>query len=428
MAGLVARYFPDELLRQILDPRNTRGRTWKCHLPFLRAILLGLACGCHGFKEVEELTEDMTTSVRRRLGIPRRIPDTTLRDFACKLDSEQVSKVLYIVAYDAWRRKAFHQLEGFPFGVLSMDGKYPSVRDVGDEETQEAYKYLQVHHDKEGNASHGLIRTITSILATTVGRPILGAVPVLDSTNEMGGFQKAFGDMVRIYGRLFQVVMYDAGAASDPNAKAVRTAGKHYFIQIANAEWVMYQTMELLLRDKVPSARDEEQVSSRKCVVRELTMLPVKSAHHNRTLWEHTKTIFKVYSETYEDGELTGTKTRYFVSSMDVSALSAEKYLELVVLRWGVESAHQVLDTAFDEDKRPWITSDAQGALAIMIARRVVYTVLTLFKSVSQRSDENRQQPFRKIMEWIKDAMKMATDEDVKDLRLRKFAVPKALA
>jgi len=156
------------------------------------------------------------------------------------------------VCYDAWRRKAFHQVEGFPFGVLSMDGKYPSVRDVGDEETEEAYKYLQVHHDKDGNASHGLIRTVTSILATAVGRPILGAVPVLGCTNEMGGFQKAFAEMVRMYGRLFQLVMYDAGAASEPNARAVCAASKDYFIQIANAEWVMYQTMELLLRDKSP--------------------------------------------------------------------------------------------------------------------------------------------------------------------------------
>jgi hypothetical protein len=428
MAGLIVRYFPADLLRQIVDPRDTRGRTWKSHLPFLMAILLGLACGCHGFKEVEELTEDLSKSVRRRLGIPRRIPDTTLRDFACKLDPDQISRVLFIVAYDAWRRKAFHSLEGFPFGVLSMDGKYPSVRDVGDEKTGEVYEFLQVHHDKEGNTSHGLIRTITSTLATIVGRPILGAVPVLGSTNEMGAFQKAFGDMVRIYGRLFQLVMYDAGVASEANAKAVRTAGKHYFFQIANAEWVMYETMELLLKDKTPSARHEEQVSRRKRVVRELTMLPVTRTRKQVIFWEHTKTIFKVYSETYEDGELTGTKTRYFVSSLENSALSAEKYLELVVLRWGVESAHQILDTAFAEDKRPWITSDAQGALAIMIARRVVYTVLTLFKSVTQRSDDNRQQPFRKIMEWIKDAMKMATREELKALRPRKFAVPPALA
>jgi hypothetical protein len=422
MAGFIARFFTDNLLMKIADPRSEQGRRWKSCLPLLRAVMLGLAAGCKGLKEVEEMTADMAKSVRKLVGIPKRIPDTTLRDFLCKLEPEELSRLLYIVGYDAWRRKALHPLEGFPFGVMSMDGKYPSVRDTG------SYEYLQVQHGDDGDASHGLVRTVTSMLATAHGRPILGAVPILGDTNEMGGFQKAFGDMVRIYGRLFRMVMYDAGAASSPNAKAVLKAGKHYFFQIADPRWVMYQTVEMLLKDKAPVARHEEVVSSRERLVRELTMLPVTKTKKSLTIWEHGETVFKVYSETYKDGVLTGTKTRYFVSSMDSSELSPDKWLELIVLRWGVETSHQILDTAFEEDKRPWISKDAQGALAVMLLRRVVYTILTLYKSVTQRSEENRMEPWRRLMEWLKDALKWANPEDVEGLRTRVFAVPPALA
>lgn len=422
MAGLIARFFPDSLLQEVTDPRHTRGRRWRSNVPLLRALLLGLACGCRGLREVEELTEEMAPAVRRLLGIPRRVPDTTLRDFICKLELDELAKVLFIVGYDAWRRKALHQLEGFPFGVLSMDGKCPAIRDTG------VHPYLQVRHDETGTVTHGLVRTVTSVLATAAGRPVLGATPIAAETNELGSFQKAFGDMVRIYGRLFRLVMYDAGAASDANAKAVRAAKKHYFFQIANAEWMMYQTMELLFREKQPQARHEEQISSRERVVRELTMLPVRRTKKNVTMWEHTNSTFRVYSETYEDDVLVSTKTRYFVSSLECSELTAEKFLELVVLRWGVESAHQILDTAFLEDERPWITKDAQGALAVMLARRMVYTILSLFRSVSLRSEEFRHAPWRRLMEWLKDTAKWAQPVDVLGLRARLFSVPPALA
>ena len=422
MAGLIMKYFSDELLRRVVDPRSEQGRRWKSCLPLLKAVLLGLACGCKGLAELEELTAEMHPSVRKLLGIPKRIPDTTLRDFLCQLGPESLSTVLYTLGYDAWRRKALHDAEGFPWGVLSQDGKYPSIRDT------QASTYLQVHHNEAGEATHGLLRTITSTLITAAGRPILGAVPVRGDTNEQGSFQQAFGDMVRIYGRLFRVVMYDAGAASLANADAVRKAGKHYFFQVADPRWVMYQTLEMLLRDEAPVACDEEIVSERQRIVRRLSLVSLRPTEKNLTVWGHARTAFKVCNETYEDGVLTGTLTRYFITSLESSELSADKWLRLVVMRWGVETSHQILDGAFAEDKHPWITSDAQGALAVMLLRRAAYTILTLYKSVTQRSDDHRLLPFRKLMEWLKDTLKWPNSEELEGLRTRRFAVPPALA
>ncbi len=421
MAGLIVGYLSDDLLRRVVDPRSEQGRRWRSCVPLLRAVLLGLVCGCQGLGEVEELTAEMPLGVRRLLDIPRRIPDTTLRDFLCQLAPGSLSELLYVLGYDAWRRKALLPDGDFPWGIVTSDAKYPAIRDT------EVSTYLQVHHDDSGAATYGLLRTVTSTLVG-VGRPILGAIPVRGDTNEQGSFQQAFGDLVRIYGRLFRVVMYDAGAASLPNADAVRSAGKHYFFQVADPRWVMYQTLELLLADKTSVARDEEIVSSHVRIVRSLSMVTISPTEKNLTVWGHARTAFKVYSETYEDGVLTGTKTRYFITSLESSELTAEKWLRLVVLRWGVETAHQILDGAFAEDERPWITADAQGALAVMLLRRAAYTILTLYRSVTQRSDDNRLRPFRKLMEWLKDAVKWPNAEDLDGLRSRRFAVPPALA
>jgi hypothetical protein len=427
IAAFVARYFPDGLLRLIVDARSLRGRRWKILMPLLRVALVGLACGCHGLGEVEEMTEDMPRWVRKLLGIGRKLPDTTLREVLCQLDPNDLCDLLVVVGYDAWRRKALRHDDQLPWGVLSLDGKYPTVRDTGESE-RGRYEFLQVHHDEAGSPSHGTVRTITCSLITAAGRPILGAVPVPGDTNEVGHFQKAFGDMVRMYGRLFRVVMYDAGGASQGNAKAVLAAGKQFVIQIADPNWVMYRTVEMLFKAREPDIVEEQEESSDKLVVRYLTLLPVRRTRKNLTIWKEVNCVVKVYSETYEYGELAGTKTRYYVSSLAATELTPTQWLKLTILRWGVESCHQILDTAFLEDKRPWVTADAQGALAVMLLRRVVYTTLTLFRSVTLRSEDHRLMPWRKLMKWLRQALEWPNPVDVEDLRPRTFAVPPALA
>lgn len=424
-AGWIARYVSDDLLEwgAKADGRDTRGRIWKDPKPLLKITLLGLLAGCKSPKEVEELSEELPKSVRRLLGIPRRVPDTTLRDFLVKLDPMKLHLMLCVVGYDASRRKALRHRDDIdiPFGVLSADGKYPSIADL------KPYTYLQVHH-KDGEATHGLVRTVTSCLVTTLGRPILGAVPILGSTNEQGGFQKAFGEMVRMYGRLFRVLMYDAGGASKENAAAVIAAGKHYVFLIADPRWQMYQTIELLLRDKTPDYIDEEVVSDKKRVIRKVTMRQVKPTKKNLLLWEHTRTIFRIENEVYEKGELVSTETRFSVTSLEAQELDPAQWLRLHVLRWGAETAHSILDTAFEEDDRPWIRKNAQGNLAVQLLRRVAYTLMALYKHVTIRNEDESAQPWRRHMEWVKDMLKWANPEDVANLRPRTFAVPPALA
>lgn len=427
IAAFIARYFPDGLLRLIVDPRSRQGRRWKSLAPILRVALVGIASGCHGVGEVEEMTEEMPKWVGRLLGIGRKLPDTTLREVLCQLDPNDLCDVLAVVGYDAWRRKALRHNDELPWGVLSLDGKYPTVRDVGESE-RGTYKYLQVHHDEAGKASHGTVRTITSTLITAAGRPILGATPVRGNSNEVRDFQKAFGDMVRMYGRLFRLVTYDAGGASRVNAKAVLAAGKQFAFQIKNPRWVMYQTLVLLFRGKAPNVTERQDESCRKYVVRHLTILPVRRTRKNLTIWKEVNVAVKVYSETYEDGKLTGTLTRYYVSSLGSEELKPAQWLKLITLRWGVESCHQILDTAFVEDKHLWISADAQGALAVMLLRRIVYTILTLFRSVTLRSEDNRLMPWRKLMKWVRKALEWPNPIAVDDLRPRTFAVPPALA
>ena len=56
-----------------------------------------------------------------------------------------------------------------------------------------------------------------------------------------------------------------------------------------------------------------------------------------------------------------------------------------------------------------------------MLLRRIAYNMLALFRTVTQRSDERRQSPWRDIVRWLYQAVIAATDGDLDDLRPRRI-------
>ena len=80
---------------------------------------------------------------------------------------------------------------------------------------------------------------------------------------------------------------------------------------------------------------------------------------------------------------------------------------------------HNTWDTAFEEDDRPWIVCDPQGALVVALLRRLSYNMLALFRCVSQRSEERRQVPWKELMRWMYNALIGAREADVAGLRSR---------
>ncbi len=103
---------------------------------------------------------------------------------------------------------------------------------------------------------------------------------------------------------------------------------------------------------------------------------------------------------------------RIFVSSLAHGALTPAKWLLLIRSHWGVENQnHHTLDTAFAEDERPWIEADAQGMLAVLLLRRIAYTLLALFRAATLRSDEGRATPWKRLMQSVRDVLVAAAEE-----------------
>lgn len=60
--------------------------------------------------------------------------------------------------------------------------------------------------------------------------------------------------------------------------------------------------------------------------------------------------------------------------------------------------------------------------LAVLLLRRIAYTLLALFRSVTQRSDEARSLAWKTLFLWVRDALVAAQPEHLLNLRVRAAA------
>ncbi len=118
-----------------------------------------------------------------------------------------------------------------------------------------------------------------------------------------------------------------------------------------------------------------------------------------------------------KNGKLISHDNHYLISSLPECRLTKEHWLLVVRRRWGVETSHQILDTAFAEDDHPWIEAHPRAALVVAILRRISYTLLSLFRSVTQRSQERRTVPWKRLMRDVLFALVTTTRQQLDGLR-----------
>jgi hypothetical protein len=412
--GMLMSRLPEAELGEVEDPRKARGKRWRLGT-LLKAAVLGLAVGCKSLVQTEALTAEMSLPIRRRLGIGRRVSDTTMRDALVEVEPEELRGSLHAQIRAADRRKALLP-DGLPFGVVAMDGK-SSTASAWDHE------YAQQQTHSVGYGASGLVRTVTYSLVSSRSRSCIDAIPIPAATNEMGHFLTALRSLVAAYGKseLFKLISYDAGACCEEHGREVVEMGLDYLFGLKGSQPTLISEAKSQMGGLGPKEAEAETIdveSNRRTVTRRLYRTSEMEGYLD---WTHMKTVLRVESETVEDGKVVEHEDRYFVSSLATGALTAAQWLLLVRRHWGVENnCHHTWDTVFEEDDRPWIEKSPQGMVVVMLLRRIAYNMLALFRSVTQRSDERRQTPWRDIVRWLYQAVIAATDGDLDDLRPRR--------
>lgn len=408
--GMLSKRLEETRLDEVDDDRDDRGKRWQ--LPVLLQATVGaMLAGARSLADVEALTTRLTGPIRRLLGISRRLPDTTLRNALCTVEPGELRKPLHALVRKAYRRKALEPDE-LPFGVASLDGKGFSIPSSDD-----WYAQRQTH--AEDGAPLGVVRSVTTTLSSSLARPIIDVMPIPAPTNEMGVFETALDSLCQAYAglELFELVTYDAGACSAHNARLVRQRALHYLFGLTAGQPTLFEEAKHWLGARQPDQADatSEDFQRGHKVVRRLFIGEVTVELEG---WQHLRTVLRIETQVFDNnGQLQSREQRYFISSLPSVRLTAQHWLLVIRRHWGVETTHQILDTAFAEDDHPWIETNPRAALVVAILRRIAYTILTLFRSITQRSDERRAVPWKTLIEDVFFALVTTTDQQLAGLR-----------
>jgi hypothetical protein len=268
------------------------------------------------------------------------------------------------------------------------------------------------------------VRTVTATLTSSNARPVIDVMSIPANTNEMGVFGKMLDGLMAAYAErdLFRLVTYDAGACSKDNAQSARDRGLHYLFAIKSTQPTLYAQAVQWLGSLEPaqagaSSTDLDHGNS---VVRRVYIGEATAAPEG---WDHLRTVLRVESETLDpSGARVTHENRFFISSLPRARLTDDQWLLVVRRHWGVETCHQVLDTAFAEDDHPWLEQNPRATAVVMVLRRIAYTLLALWRGVTLRSDEQRTRPWRDVMRGIFLAAVTATVEQLRHLRRHRLA------
>jgi hypothetical protein len=85
-------------------------------------------------------------------------------------------------------------------------------------------------------------------------------------------------------------------------------------------------------------------------------------------------------------------------------------------------TAHQILDTAFDEDTHPWIVACPRATVVVAILRRIAYPPVSLSRSVTQRSAEARAMAWKRLLRPVSNTLVSAPAAQLRGLRPHRLA------
>lgn len=388
---------------RVTDPRTGSSTYWRM-TTVLPVVVMGLVAGARSLAELETLTATMSAAARRWFRLARRLPDTTARELLVRLVPEELRAVLHAQIRIFHRQKALEP-EGFRWGVVSMDGKATTIR-----------AWDQRFVQRQG--SRGAIRTITATLVSSPGCPCIDAWPIPPSTNEMGSYLDALRALVDNYKGidLFRVVMYDAGACSEANARGTRALGLHYLMQLNDAQPTLFAEARRLLD---PARAHIVELAEQGGRVR--YRIKATAEIEGFLDWAHLRTVIHVHRETIDrHGAVTRQGDRYFITSLSDTSLAPEQWARLIKARWAVENnCHHTFDAALAEDERPWFQEHTVGALNVILLRRLAYNAMALFRARTLRAEANRLLPWRQLALQVFIALITATEQAVNGLRAR---------
>lgn len=384
----------------IPDPRDPRGVRWRLPV-LLGAAMWGMLTEARSLRAAEELSEDLAGG---RLGIPRRLPDSTLGDVLARLSPTPLRRHLHEHIRAEHRRKALAPTV-LPIGVVSIDGK-----EVGRTEAR-YHRMCQEQTGADGSPQFSF-RVLNASLISAPAPVCIDQMPIASKTNEMGAFTKFLDGILSFYQRagLFELVVTDAGMTSEHNARHVDSKLLAYLMALKGnqpeLEREARRVMALLTVGE-PEAQTPWESDSSRGVIRHQFFRTDEMAGWGS--WSHLRQVWlvRVLRRPARGGHepVQILEERLYVTNLPKGRLDGEQALRVVRAHWRIENElHGTLDLHWQEDYTRWVRR-GNGLPVCALLRALAFNLLALLRAVHLRSDAAREVTWRRLRDWMRDAL-----------------------
>lgn len=330
-----------EWSREVVDPRQARGRRLK-HQGLLTLLVAAFACGMKVLRRVEDLSTDLGARVRKRMGLPVSVSDSTLwrllaRQSTAGLRQTVAAQVHRLLELPSTQRVAL------PVRAMTFDGKslWTSL--------QQEVPGLEAVPCNQTGAPLWRLGALRAVLTGLVAAPCVDLEFIGAKEGESPAFRQLLPRVVRQWGAHFEVVTGDAGLAATENAALVRQLGKHYLFGLKGNQPTLHEHAVEAIADKRCAARARtEDRAHGESVVRELWTHALKPGEVE---FPGARLLLCVRQTHLKDDGTSGVEWRYFVTSLSTVDLGFHHLLRLVRLHWAIENQHHwTLDMVLEED------------------------------------------------------------------------------
>jgi hypothetical protein len=386
---------------EIRDPRDERGRRWSLGALMSTAVF-SLMVMARSLRGAERFSEDLTAS-QGKLGIKRRVPDSTLGNLLAALDPKGLRRHLHRQVLAEHRRKALEPTV-VPIRAISIDGK--TVATLKGEANADCQK-----QQAEGQEPRWLYRVVRATLISSTAALCIDQEAIPAKTNDMGVFASFFAGLEKTYGRanLYDLVSTDAGFTSEANASQVNEADKAYMMAIKGNQLELQKEAQRLLWEKakkeVPEAEmDWELDSSRGWIKRRLWRTSEMAGWGT---WSHLRQVWmvRVLARPNKDGPEKILEERLYATNLPWGRLGGDAILALVRAHWRIENnCFGRLDIEWQEDHGHWVHR-GNGLPVVSLLRVIAYNLLEMLHAVHLRSEAARESAWQQLRDWVRDAL-----------------------
>ncbi len=366
------RWAEVEWSEALVDPRQARGRRYE-HRGLLGLLVAGLACGKKSLRRMEELAEDLGARVRKRLGVPRKVSDSTLWRLLARQSAQGLRQTVAAQVKRLLKQPGLEKV-ALPLGVMSFDGKC-----LWTSQQQQVPGLEAVANDEAGTPLWRL-GTLRAVLTSVVAAPCVDLEFIGAKEGESPAFRQLLPRVVQAWGEHFQVITADAGLTAGENAALVRSLGKHYLLGLKGNQPTLHGHAVEALADKrcAPRARTEDRAHGQ-TVVRELWTHALKPGEVE---FAAARLLLCVLQTHLKDDGSQQLEWRYFVSSLSTVELSFAHLLRLVRLHWAIENHHHwTLDVVLEEDERQPCLHSRSSLEVVAWLRVLAYNLLSAWRA-----------------------------------------------